>query len=195
MAEPRPQRADARRNRDRLLEVAVRMFTDDGPDVSLEAIAREAGVGIGTLYRHYPTREALIEAAYRNELARLCDGVPALLAELPPDQATRIWMERFIDYLITKRGMAAALRMVIASGINPYETSRDRLLTALGALLAAAAEAGTVRTDVAAGDVLVGMSGVAMAVGEPANRDQARRLLDLLMDGLRYRAPDQRNAG
>ena len=82
----RPLRADAQRNRDRLLEVAVRAFSEDGPDVTLDAIAKQAGVGIGTLYRHFPTREALVEAAYRNELARLCDAAGELLAAEPPDE-------------------------------------------------------------------------------------------------------------
>src|SRR5215831_4644017 len=99
MAENRPLRADARRNRDRLLSVAVRAFSQDGPDVTLEAIAKEAGVGIGTLYRHFPTREALVDAAYRTELARLCDAAPELLAALTPDKALRTWMEAFLEYL------------------------------------------------------------------------------------------------
>jgi AcrR family transcriptional regulator len=182
-----PQRADARRNRDRLLEVAVRAFTQSGLDVTLDSIAREAGVGIGTLYRHFPTREALIEAAYRNELARLCDSVTDLLRETPPEVALRTWMDRFVDYLATKRGMADALRAVIASGGNPYAHSRDSLLTAVGTLLSAGSAAGTVRSDVDPADVLAGLSGVSLAAGEPAQRDQARRLLDLLLDGLRYR--------
>jgi AcrR family transcriptional regulator len=185
----RPLRADAQRNRDRLLEVAVRAFSHDSPDVTLESIARDAGVGIGTLYRHFPTREALVEAAYRNELARLCDSVPDLLAALPPDQATRMWMNRFVDYMTTKRGMADALRAVIASGGNPYSESRGRLLTAITTLLDAGAAAGTVRPDVDPGDVLTSLSGVSMATVDPAQRDRAGRVLDLLMDGLRYRAP------
>src|SRR5579863_9911376 len=125
----RPLRADARRNRDRLLAVAVRAFSQDGPDVTLDAIAKDAGVGIGTLYRHFPTREALVEAAYRNELARLCDAAPDLLRTLPPDPALRLWMNRFVDYMSTKRDMADALNAVIASGGNPYSESRGRLLT------------------------------------------------------------------
>jgi AcrR family transcriptional regulator len=183
----RPLRADAQRNRDRLLEVAVRAFSQDGPDVTLDAIAREAGVGIGTLYRHFPTREALVEAAYRSELARLCDGVPGLLAAGPADRALRAWMDRFVDYMTTKRGMADALRAVIASGGNPYEQSRGRLTAAITALLDAGAAAGTLRRDVAPADVLASLSGVSLAAGEPGQRDQAGRLLDLLMDGLRYR--------
>ncbi len=191
-SEVRPLRADARRNRDRLLAVAVRAFSEDGPDVTLESIARDAGVGIGTLYRHFPTREALVEAAYRNELGRLCDAAADLLQAGPPDQATRVWMDRFIDYMTTKRGMADALRALIASGGDPFAQSRGRLLGAITTLLAAGAAAGTMRGDVEPGDVLASLSGVSLAAGEPGQRDQARRMLDLLMDGLRYRSPAAR---
>lgn len=186
---PRPLRADARRNRERLLDAAVRAFSRPGAEVTLDAVAKDAGVGIGTLYRHFPTREALVEAAYRNELAKLCDSAEDLLGQLPPDAATRAWMDRFVDYLATKRGMADALRMVIAAGSNPYAQSRDRLIATLTRLLDAAAAAGAVRSDVRPADVLAGLSGVSLAAGEPAQREQASRLLDLLMDGLRYRAP------
>jgi AcrR family transcriptional regulator len=188
----KPLRADARRNRDRLLEAAVRAFSQeapDGPEVTLDAIARAAGVGIGTLYRHFPTREALIDAAYRSELDRLCDAAGELLETLPPDAALRAWMDRFVDYMTTKRGMADALRAVIASGGNPFEHSRSRLTAAVTELLAAGAAAGTVRGDVAPADVFASLGGVSLAAGEPAQRDQASRVLDLLMDGLRYIAP------
>ncbi|MDP9847241.1 TetR/AcrR family transcriptional regulator [Streptosporangium lutulentum] len=186
--DPRPLRADAQRNRDRLLDTAVRAFSQDGPDVTLDAIAKDAGVGIGTLYRHFPTREALIEAVYRNELTRLCDAATELLRTMRPDEATRTWMDRFVDYMTTKRGMADALRAVIASGGNPYAESLERLVAAITTLLQAGAAAGTVRPDVEPVDVLVSMNGVSLAAGAPEQRDQARRLLDLLMDGLRYRA-------
>jgi AcrR family transcriptional regulator len=182
----RPLRADAQRNRDLLLASAVRLFSENGLDATLDAIAKDAGVGIGTLYRHFPTREALIEAAYRNELAVVCDAAPDLLASLPPEEATRAWMDRFIDYMTTKFGMAEALRAVIASGGNPYAHSRGRLVSSIEALLEAAAAVGAIRTDVEADDVLVSLSGVALAAGAPSQRDQAGRLLDLLMDGLRY---------
>jgi len=189
----RALRADAQRNRDKLLDAAVRAFSSEGPEVTLEAIAKDAGVGIGTLYRHFPTREALVEAAYRNELARLCDGVPDLLRAEPPDRATRIWMDRFVSYMTTKHGMADALRAVIASGGNPFAESRDRLLTAITTLLEAGVAAGTVRPDIQPSDVLASLSGVSLVTVDPARPDQARRILDLLMDGLRYRAqPPQR---
>ncbi len=185
--EQRPLRADAQRNRDRLLEVAVRAFSRGGPDVTLESIAKEAAVGIGTLYRHFPTREALVEAAYRSELDKLCDPVPELIASMPPDRALRVWMDRFVEYMTTKRGMADALRQVVASGGNPFAHSRDKLIGAVSALLGAGARAGTVRSDVDPGDVLAGLSGVTLVAGAAENRAQAGRLLDLLMDGLRTR--------
>jgi AcrR family transcriptional regulator len=184
----RQVRADARRNRERLLQAAVRAFASDGADVTLEAIAKTAGVGIGTLYRHFPTREALIEAAYRQELAHLCDAVPGLLRSLPPDEAARAWMDRFIDYMTTKRYMAGALQAVIASGGNPYAESRGRLIAAITTLLAAGISAGTVRADVEPNDVLLALSGVSLAAGAPDQREQAGRLLNLLIDGLRHHA-------
>ena len=178
-------RADAQRNREKLLVAAVDAFTREGPDVTLESVAKAAGVGIGTLYRHFPTRESLVEAAYRNELSRLCDAAPELAGTLPPDRALRAWMDRFLDYMTTKHGMADALRAVIASGGNPYAHSRDRMITALGGLLTAGVSAGVIRPDVAVDDVLVALSGVTLAAGKPDQRAQAGRLLDLLLDGLR----------
>jgi AcrR family transcriptional regulator len=186
--DPRPLRADAQRNRDRLLEVAAQAFSQEGPEVTLDAIAKKAGVGIGTLYRHFATREALVDAAYRNELARLCDAADDLLQDTDPDKAMRIWMDRFVDYMTTKRGMADALRALIASGGDPFGQSRVRLTEAITKLLQAGAAAGLIRSDIEPGDVLTSLSGVSLAAGEPEQRDLARRLLDLLMDGLRYNA-------
>jgi AcrR family transcriptional regulator len=169
-------RADAQRNRDRLLEVAVRAFSVEGPDVTLESIAKDAGVGIGTLYRHFPTREALVEAAYRNELVRLCAASDELLSTLPPDKAMRAWMDHFVSYMTTKRGMSEALRALIASGGNPYAHSRDMLVASITKLLTA------LHAEVDPADVLVSLSGTTLAASSP---EQASRLLDLLMDGLR----------
>ncbi|QQQ78785.1 TetR/AcrR family transcriptional regulator [Saccharothrix sp. 6-C] len=175
----RPLRADAQRNRDRLIETALAAFTDEGADATLDAIAKRAGVGIGTLYRHFPTREALVEAVYRNELAKLCDAVPDLLRTLPPHEATRAWMDRFVEYMATKQGMGDALRAVIASGGDPYAQSRDRLTEAMGTLLEAVD-----RPDVAPLDVIATIAGIAHTVPDVGPADG---MLDLVMDGLRYR--------
>ena len=182
----RRMRSDAQRNRERLLATAVAAFSQEGPEATLEAIAKDAGVGIGTLYRHFPGREALVDAAYRSELARLCDAVPELVDAMPADKALRTWMDMFIEYMTTKRGMAEALRMVIASGGNPFAESRSRLLAASSALMQAGAADGTLRGDLDPADLLASMSGVSLAAGDPGQRAQAGRLLDLLMDGLLY---------
>jgi AcrR family transcriptional regulator len=157
--------------------------------VTLDAVAKEAGVGIGTLYRHFPTREALVEAAYRKELERLCDAAPELLAAGPPEQALRDWMDRFLDYMTTKHGMADALNTVIACGGDPFAHSRDRLGQAMTLLVDAGVRAGKVRADVTPTEVLFGINGVSLAAGAPDQRELAGRLLDLLMDGLRYQRP------
>ncbi|WP_030340228.1 TetR/AcrR family transcriptional regulator [Streptomyces sp. NRRL S-1022] len=181
-------RADARRNRERILEAAVRAFSEKGPDVAIDTIAKAAGVGSATLYRHFPTREALVEAAYRNELARVCDSAAKLLAENAPDRAIRLWMDDFIDYVAAKQGMADALRAAVASGADPFAETLDKLGTALGTLLHAGADAGLLRPDVDPFDVGFSLAGVALITSAPDQRERAGRLLDLLLDGLRYGA-------
>ena len=180
----RPVRRDAQRNRDRLLSVAVSAFTKNA-NASLDGIAKTAGVGIGTLYRHFPTREALIEAAYRNEVEKLGDAAAELLKGHAPDVALGLLMERFIDYMSIKRGMAEALRAVVAAGGNPFNHSRARLTEAVSLILDAGRDAGVLRADVEATDVL-SMSGAFLNLGD--NSQQARRLAAILVDGLRYRA-------
>ena len=186
MASPTtPARADAQRNRERLIEVAQRAFTGGDAKVSLEAVAKEAGVGIGTLYRHFPTREALVEAVYLAERGRLCDAAAELLAEQPPEQALRTWMDRFADYIATKREMAEALRALIADGTVTKSQAREHLSAAVRTILDAGAAAGTLRGDVRAEDVVVALVGVFSVCPLPEHREQAGRLLDLVMDGLR----------
>ncbi|MER6420979.1 TetR/AcrR family transcriptional regulator [Streptomyces sp. NPDC001137] len=187
-SKPSVLRADARRNRERILEAAVRAFSEKGPDVAIDTIAKAAGVGSATLYRHFPTREALVEATYRNELARVCDSAVKLLADNPPDRAIRLWMDDFIDYLAAKQGMADALRAAVASGADPFAETLDKLGTALGTLLHAGADAGLLRPDVDPFDVGFSLAGVALITSAPDQRERADRLLDLLLDGLRYGA-------
>jgi AcrR family transcriptional regulator len=178
-------RADAQRNRENLLAAARRAFTAGDAAVALEAIARDAGVGIGTLYRHFPTREALVEAVYRAERDRLCDSADELLATHCPDDALRAWMDQFADYVALKRDMADTLRRVIASGAVTPSEAREQLSGAAATLLDAGAAAGTIRHDVRPEDVVVSLVGILLICGDPGQRDQANRLLDLLMAGLR----------
>ncbi|MFI7405480.1 TetR/AcrR family transcriptional regulator [Streptomyces sp. NPDC049541] len=187
-SKPSVLRADARRNRERILEAAVRAFSEKGPDVAIDTIAKAAGVGSATLYRHFPTREALVEATYRNELARVCDSAAKLLADNPPDRAMRLWMDDFIDYLTAKQGMADALRAAVASGADPFAETLDKLGAALGTLLRAGADAGLLRADIDPFDVGFSLAGVALITSAPDQRERAGRLLDLLLDGVRYGA-------
>jgi AcrR family transcriptional regulator len=178
----RTERADAQRNRKRLLEVARAAFTSGDGKVSLEAIAREAGVGIGTLYRHFPTREALVEAVYWTERTRLCESAAELLAQEPPDRALRAWMDRFAAYVATKREMADALRALIADGTITSVQARAELSAAARLLLDAGAADGTLRADVVPEDVVTALVGVFLVTTGP---EQSARLIDLLMDSLR----------
>lgn len=183
------RRADARRNREKLLAAAVELFAVAGQDVPLEAIADRAGVGIGTLYRNFPTREALAEAAYRNEVRRLCDAAGELLARRAPEDALAEWMDRFVTYVAAKRSMAGILQTVIAAG-DPglYTDARSRMAAAISSLIEAAEAAGTIRRGVEPDDVLRVMSGIWLVSDGPDWSERARRMLGLLMDGLRYGA-------
>ena len=186
--EVRPRsRADGRRNRELVLSVASKLFVERGPDVPFTDIARQAGVGVGTVYRHFPTREELISAAYASELDAVCQAAGELLAQLPPVAALRKWMNRFIDYMTTKIGLTDAIRVVVSAGGNPYARSRERLDEALGALLAAAVAVGEARPEVEADDVLMTLSGIAMAANGSERPDQADRMVELLVAGILVR--------
>lgn len=188
-ATPRRTRSDALQNRERLLEVAAQVFAEQGLDTAPAAIAKQAGVGVGTLYRHFPTREALIDAAYRRQLTRVCEKATDLLTRHPAAEATRMWMEHFLDYATAKRGMSAALNTVIASGVDPYSDSHALLTDAVATLLGAGARDGSLRADVTSDDVLLLMGGIAYSV-QHGTKEQARRLIDLLMDAL-TKTPDR----
>jgi AcrR family transcriptional regulator len=181
-------RADARRNRDKLLAAAGDQFAAQGADVALESIARAAGVGIGTLYRHFPSREALIEAAYLGEVDRLCAAADELLAAERPDEALARWMDRFVTYATRKRGLACALASISAADPELVPSARERLRSTVARLLAAGQREGVIRADVDGEDVIRAMSA---AWNLPEGRQwasDARRLLGLLIDGLRYGA-------
>ncbi|MCU1361153.1 MAG: TetR/AcrR family transcriptional regulator [Ilumatobacteraceae bacterium] len=180
----KPMRADARRNRQRLLAAAIELF-NDGDDVTLEAVARQAGVGIGTLYRHFPTRDDLVEAAYRNEVAQLHDAATELLETLPPDEALAAWMHRFVTYAATKNGMRDALQSVVASNSGLSMDTRRRMIAAIDALLSAGVTAGTLRADVDAEDVLFATGGIWQVTADERWRDRAERMVGLIVDGIR----------
>jgi AcrR family transcriptional regulator len=176
-------RADARRNEDRLLQAAADAFARDGADASVKDIAREAGVGVGTLYRRFPSKELLIEATYRNEVQLLCAAAPELAASLPPAEALRTWMRRFADFMTTKRGMADALRVVLTDDGERLQT-RDNLTEAVGRLLAAGAEQGATRPQAQARDVLMALGGISVIAESERRPDLAIRLIDLLLHGV-----------
>lgn len=177
-------RADAQANYDRLLDVAARTFARDGADTSLKAIAAEAGVGIGTLYRRFPTREDLIEATYRSETTRLCESVQRLLEERTPVAALEEWMERFVDYMLTKQGMADALPAILANRGSLRLHSRESLRSSLASLLDAGIATHELRQDVDAGDVLMALGGITLISGHEHERELASRLITLLIEGL-----------
>ena len=182
---PRRLRADAERNRARLLDVARAAFASGEAQVTLEQIARDADVGIGTLYRHFPTREALVEALYRQELADLCASAGLLLARLPPERALRAWMDRFAGYVSAKREMADALRAVFGSGAVQISQIRQELAEAVQLILNAGVAAGTLRDDVRAEDIVATVVGMFTATSLAGGHEQLERMLDLLVDAVR----------
>ncbi|WP_346146136.1 TetR/AcrR family transcriptional regulator [Kitasatospora cinereorecta] len=183
----RPLRADALRNREKILAAAVRAFTTQGLDAHLEQIAKDAGVGTATLYRNFPTREALVEAVYRNEVAGLCDAATALLAQHTPLEALRAWTRLFLDYVTAKYGMIDALRAIAATGGNPHGHSREMIRDAIGTLMDACTAAGEIRTDIRPADIAAALEGIALTSAGAEHREQAERLLDLTLDGLAHR--------
>ena len=182
-----PLRAHARRNREKLVAVAREAFAAADDTVPLEGIARAAGVGIGTLYRHFPTREALVEAVYGAELHDVATSAPALLDRWPPDVALRTWMDGYAAFVAKKRGMADTLRAGWASGRIATPTTRERITAAIALILTAGAETGSLRADVRPGDVTAMLLGVFLTTAAGSTPEQTGRLLDLLVDALRPR--------
>ncbi|TCU20324.1 TetR/AcrR family transcriptional regulator [Rhizobium sullae] len=184
----RRTRADALRNRDKLIAVAAVVFADHGVEGSLEEIARRAGVGIGTLYRHFPTREHLVEVVYRRELRNLATAASDLAATHPADQALEEWMHRFVNYIAAKRGMAQSLRILLNSNSELFAESSGIIAGALRQLVDNAAIKGMIRDDVESTDLLHALSSIYSMPDSPEWRERTGRLIRLLMDGLKWGA-------
>ncbi|HEY1917799.1 MAG TPA: helix-turn-helix domain-containing protein [Streptosporangiaceae bacterium] len=190
------RRADAARNRSHLLDVATRVFASAGPEPSMRAIAREAGVGIATLYRHFPTRESLVDAVYHDQVTRLTDGARDLLAQLPPPAALRRWMDLFGTWIATKNGMLDTLLAMIESGDITHARTQTQLLAAIDGILNAGRSTGELRADVTAEDIAASLIGIFTVAHPPEHHARANRLLNILMDGLRATAgADAKNSG
>jgi AcrR family transcriptional regulator len=182
----RPKRADARRNYEKVVAAARDAFADGGASASLEEIARRAEVGIGTLYRHFPNRQALLEAVYVEEVEELCRSA-ADLAELPPWEALVGWLHRFVAYLAAKQALAPELLNYVDRDADVFKSCRAALYAAGGPLLERAQQARVVRTDTDLTEVIQMVGGIAkIPSSDPAQIDH---ILEMALDGLRYRAP------
>lgn len=181
----RKPRADGQRNRERLVEAAKTAFGEAGASISLEEIARRAGVGIGTLYRHFPTRDAIVEAVYRREVSQLAESATRLLASLPPAEALRQWMRLFVDYIATKKVLASALSAMVGGSTELYATSWARISGAMSLLVERARAAGDIRPDADPADLLRALAGFTYGAASPDWQASALRLIDILMDGLK----------
>jgi AcrR family transcriptional regulator len=180
----RPKRADARRNYEKVLSAAREAFAEGGESTSLEEVARRAGVGIGTLYRHFPSRQALLEALYVGEVEQMCRAA-AELDGGDPWEALNAWFESFVAYIATKKALAAELQNYLELDAPLFQTCRTSLYAAGEPLLKNAQEAGLVRQDVAIGDVIQMVVGIAkMPTSDPK---QNEHILRIALDGLRYR--------
>jgi AcrR family transcriptional regulator len=179
----RPKRADARRNYEKVLAAAREAFMEGGASTSLEEIARRAQVGIGTLYRHFPTRQALLEAVYVDEVEELSRSA-ADFAELPPWDALVAWLHRFVAYLATKQALAQELLNYVDRGADVFQTCRASLYAAGEPLLERAQRAGVVRTDTDLTEIIQMVGGIAKI---PASAPgQIDHILEMALDGLRY---------
>jgi AcrR family transcriptional regulator len=181
----RKPRTDAQRNRERILEVAKQAFTRSGANTSLDDIAKQAGVGPGTLYRHFPTRDALLEAVYHTEVAKLAAAERDLAATLPPIEALRAWMLLFVDYIAAKHIIAPALNTIVGGPSKLYESSRAQISGAIEALVKRAVKSGDIRKDLVPFDLLRALIGVSNVASAPDWQQSAIRLVDILIAGSR----------
>lgn len=181
----RKPRADAQRNRERILEVAKEEFTRAGAETSLDEIATRAGVGAGTLYRHFPTREALLEAVYRTEVEKLAAAERKFSETMPPVEALRAWMLLFVDYIAAKQIIAPALNTLVGGPSKMYEASRGQVQGAIDALVKRAIKSGDIRKDLDPFDLLRALIGVSNVATSPDWQQSAKRLVDILITGSR----------
>src|SRR6266478_6380348 len=181
----RKPRMDARRNRERILEVAKDAFARSGASTHLDDIAKQAGVGAGTLYRHFPTRDALVEAVYHTEVEKLAAAQRELSANLPPIEALRAWMMLFVDYIAAKHIIAPALNSVVGGPSRLYDSSRVPVSGAINALVKTAMKSGDIRKDLEPFDLLRALIGVSNVATGPDWQESARRLVDILITGSR----------
>jgi len=186
----RAQRCDAVRNRECLVERASEAFAAEGVETSLEQIARSAGVGIGTLYRHFPTRDALVEAVYRRNVDQLIEGADELAATKPADEALAEFMLRFVEYVASKKGLATYLKSMVSADSDLFTDSKKRVHDTIARLIKAAADAGTIRQGVDPDDVIHTLGGFCLMNDVNANPEQGKRVAALIMDGLRYGAQE-----
>ena len=181
----RKPRTDAQRNRERILEVAKQAFTRAGANASLDDIAKQAGVGPGTLYRHFPTRDDLLEAVYRSEVEKLAAAERKFAETLPPVEALRAWMLLFVDYIAAKHIIAPALNTMAGGPSRVYEASYSLVWNAIRALVKRAIQSGDIRPDLDPIDLLRALIGVANVSASPDWQQSARRLVDILITGSR----------
>ena len=184
-ASVRKPRSDAQRNRERILEAAKEAFTRAGVDASLDEIAKEAGVGPGTLYRHFPTRETLLGAVYRTEMEKLASAERKFAEELPPVEALRAWLLLFVDYIAAKQLIGPALTALLGDPKKVFEDSHARVWEAIRALVKRAIKSGDMRKDLDPIDLLRALVGVANVATSPDWQQSARRLVDILIAGSR----------
>jgi AcrR family transcriptional regulator len=182
---PRKPRADAQRNRERILEIAKDAFTRSGANISLDDVAKQAGVGAGTLYRHFPTRDALLEAVYRTEVERLAEAERKLAETMYPLEALRAWMLLFVDYIATKQIIAPALNTMVGGPSKVFEASGGMIKGAIHALVERAIASGDIRPDLDPLDLLRTLIGVSNVASGPDWPQSARRLVDILLLGSR----------
>jgi len=182
---PRKPRTDAQRNRERILEAARKAFTSFGADASLDDIAKQAGVGAGTLYRHFPSRDALIEAVYRSEVEKLAAAERKFTESMPPIDALRTWMLLFVDHIAAKQIIAPALNSVVGGPSKLFEGSRGLIQGAIDALVKRAIASGDIRQDLDPFDLLRALIGVSHVASSPDWQQSARRLVDILIAGSR----------